>query len=92
MGKVKFAIIEYMFIFDDKSPFDNSYDFETSLGEYFATLGFESELVQGLKGGTGKRMFYIYKKDKMLETVNPPVNKPPSQILDKMMGKKKGKK
>lgn len=89
MANPKFAIIEYMFIFDEKSPWDNSYDFEKSLGEYFAAHGYDSELVKGLEGGTGKRMFYIFKQDELLENVNPPVNEPPSKILDNMMGKKK---
>ena len=62
----KMAGLEYIYLFDD-STFGNLYDFENFMGQAFKAKGYEANVIDMVKGFSGRRIVYITRMKDMLE-------------------------
>ena len=62
----KIAFLEYAFLFEPDTTWGNIYDFESDLGKVFASLGYEAEIIDAIRGYSGRRIIYIKKMTDML--------------------------
>ena len=63
----RLAFLEYAFIFDPDSTYSNVYDFENKLGEFFKAQGKEAQIIDAVKGYTGRRVIFVTKVDDVLD-------------------------
>lgn len=63
----KLAFLEYAFIFDPDSTYSNVYDFENKLGKFFKGEGMEAEIIDAVKGYTGRRVIFVRKIEDVLD-------------------------
>ena len=74
----KLAFLEYAFIFDPDSTYSNVYDFENKLGKFFKSEGMEAQIIDAVKGYTGRRVIFVTKIEDLLDN---PIKKPiPAQF------------
>jgi len=63
----KIAFLEYAFLFDPEASWGNVYEFENDLGKFFKVLGYNAQVVDAVRGFTGRRIIYITKITDMLD-------------------------
>lgn len=85
MGK-QIAILEYTFMFDPAQTYTSGTDFEVDLAVFFKSKGYEAQIVD-TRGGTGRRVLWISRVDR-LEALARPVKEKGVQKVLKEMGKK----
>ena len=62
----KMAFLEYAFLFDD-GTFGNLYDFENLMAQVFKAKGYEANIIDTVKGFSGRRIVYITRMKDMLD-------------------------
>ena len=63
----KVVFLEYAFIFEAGTTFDNIYDFENVLAEVFKVNGCQAEVLDTVRGNLGRRIVYITRMKDMLD-------------------------
>jgi len=74
----KRVFLDYTFEFDPAETWSHLYEFEKSFGDFLATKGFESYLMNAVDGAPGRRIMCIRKKKEMEA---PPPPKLTSQVV-----------
>jgi len=57
----KLAFLEYLFIFDPETTWSNIYDFENVLGKFFKSYGYDANIIDAVRGHTGRKVIFITK-------------------------------
>jgi len=77
-------------MFDPAEVWQHTSEFDKTYADYLASIGMEASLVE-VKGGSIGEKFYLIKKKEMIPLPQPPQEKGPKEILNKMMAKQKRK-
>lgn len=76
------AFLEYTFMFNPVDTWQNLYQFEDQLAEFFKTKGLEANIVKTVAGQSGRRIMMISKiEEPVIEAKKP---EKPMSVGDKM--------
>jgi hypothetical protein len=87
---MKLALLKYMFLFDPSDTlWTTPNEFERKLTDFFASVGFEAQLVP-TAGNTGEKVIQVSSMDKLSQmakdvgSVAEAKQKPPGQVLKEL--------
>ena len=61
------VVLEVMFLFDAIEVWANIYDFERDLTKILKSMGLEGQMIEPVKGASGRKIIYISKIKDLLQ-------------------------
>lgn len=77
---MKYAFLQYSFIFNPDNSWSHVYQFEKDLSDFFRSKGFEAELMKQVEGSSNQKVFLV----KKIESAVIPTNIQPSKVFSKL--------
>lgn len=68
----KMVMLDYTFLFEPDNTWGHLYQFESELSKFFASRGFEAQIVKSIEGQQGRRILLIKRVDPLHQPGNPP--------------------
>jgi hypothetical protein len=73
---MRYAFLQYSFIFDPSQSWSHVYQFEKDLADFFAANGFEAELMKQVEGSSNQKVFILKKIEGSIVPTNSQPGRP----------------